>query len=1023
MSNTIKLADGDYAQQILSYYLWGQETAPSASEVADGKWIRNVKNITVNIDATEYMQKVGYNVPLSQQLIFQNFFNNAKSGQANGTISLNDIKTVLGDAFDPNAKEIKLTHEQFATLTYGHDKNKYKTLTETIDDKGNPVEFKLSASQYIIGTDEPDYWQRAFTFGSTGLALDRDAIRYVYDAETGQALRIENVAVRPVDDNFDFESSDGGANSINSLLKQIMDPSGIGKTVNIHFTDNRYFQIGDGIFTQDDYANDVLVSGGNNNRPKVASMNYVAYQDGLEILDQSGIYNFRDENNRIVVFGSQENDALIEYQAKNLQLDKDVDVSAIDNKWQHLWLDSTIADAFIDNEYSQYLKNGIVYIAGNGNDTIVGTQYNDQLIGGNGIDSLDGGKGSDRLEGGQGFDIYHVDNGDTILDSDGVGCVLLNRSLLGNFQQDENNQSIWYDATGIIAQKHGNHLIIRDTDNHEITIENYFQVATHLADDSYSALNIRLLNQEITPPETSDYLLWTGDIRPNTQIIHNDDGSITDTGIYDVNWTDHSQRNEKGEIINGTKQDGFNDVIFGSFESNNKMYGLGGNDSLQGGKLDDILIGGDGDDLISGIAGNDLIFGGIGNDFIFSNLELNTKLRNSDDDKPGVYGKNMYILSSTWCVYHDDDNINSYEIDYGNYRFSRWNEGDMSYGDVIYAGTGDDHVAGSDANDVIYGDGIDDENGQLAKDGDDYIEASGGDDLIYGGGGNDIILGDGYDFLNQNTLLYTPLNQHGNDTIFGGDGNDQLIGGGGDDFILGEDGDDILQGDLNLADSYERFEQVAGDDFIDGGNGNDTIYGGGGKDYLLGGDGNDTVYGDYQINELSHIGADDYLDGGDGDDQLFGGLGDDILIAGKGRDVLNGGQGDDVYIFNREDLTENDTNIIIDKDGKGSIMIDGVLLENHAWKAISENIWQAENLTLQKTGNDLEISFQGALSRIVIQDFTSGDLGISLPAFNPEINEDDTGNLNDDTGNLNDDTHEDEENPSMGNGSGNLNDE
>ncbi|MBR0212261.1 MAG: hypothetical protein IJQ55_01520, partial [Alphaproteobacteria bacterium] len=192
----------------------------------------------------------------------------------------------------------------------------------------------------------------------------------------------------------------------------------------------------------------------------------------------------------------------------------------------------------------------------------------------------------------------------------------------------------------------------------------------------------------------------------------------------------------------------------------------------------------------------------------------------------------------------------------------------------------------------------------------------------------------------------------------------------------------------------------------------------------LGGDGNDTVYGDYQINELSHIGADDYLDGGDGDDQLFGGLGDDILIAGKGRDILNGGQGEDLYIFNREDLTENDINTIIDKDGKGSIMIDGVLLENHAWKAISENILQSENLTLQKTGNDLEISFQDALSRIVIQDFIPGDLGISLPAFNPEMNDDYTGNLNDDdTGNLNDDTHEDEENPSMGNGSGSLNDE
>lgn len=92
MSNTIKLADGNYAQQILSYYLWGQSTAPSASEVADGKWIRDVKEMTVNIDAKEYMNQIGNNIPLAQQTIFQNFFNNARAGKGNRTISLDDIK-------------------------------------------------------------------------------------------------------------------------------------------------------------------------------------------------------------------------------------------------------------------------------------------------------------------------------------------------------------------------------------------------------------------------------------------------------------------------------------------------------------------------------------------------------------------------------------------------------------------------------------------------------------------------------------------------------------------------------------------------------------------------------------------------------------------------------------------------------------------------------------------------------------------------------------------------------------------
>lgn len=503
MSNTIKLADGNYAQQILSYYLWGQSTAPSASEVADGKWIRDVKEMTVNIDAKEYMNQIGNNIPLAQQTIFQNFFNNARAGKGNRTISLDDIKNVLVDGFDSNAKEISLTHKQFAELTYKeHDK---------YNDVIGKEDFKLVAPQYNINIFSDDYWQRAFTFGSTSLALDRDSIRYVYDAETGEALRLENVRVRPVNDNFDFDTKNTEANAINSILRQTMDPMGIGRTVEINFTKNDYFQLGDGSFSAKDYADYTAKHLGSNNRPKWNKKNNSAYENGWHELNKSAIYDFRDEKNRIVVFGSNADDNLNEYTTlqqyltgKYVRLDKDIDTSAINNKWYHLWLDSSIADWKIDNAFTQYLPNGLVYIGGHGGDKITGSNYNDVLIAGSNkydtsdtsINTLIGGKGSDeihgaagadilvggyygknglfgdvvvkddgesdRMEGGDGSDTYYAGDADVIKDKDGQGEVHFGDVVLGKAYRDTSvsDQQVYLQGENIKYTLNGKNLTV-----------------------------------------------------------------------------------------------------------------------------------------------------------------------------------------------------------------------------------------------------------------------------------------------------------------------------------------------------------------------------------------------------------------------------------------------------------------------------------------------------------------------------------------------------------------------------------
>ena len=110
--------------------------------------------------------------------------------------------------------------------------------------------------------------------------------------------------------------------------------------------------------------------------------------------------------------------------------------------------------------------------------------------------------------------------------------------------------------------------------------------------------------------------------------------------------------------------------------------------------------------------------------------------------------------------------------------------------DLIYTGTANATINGSDGNDVIIG-----------STGDDNISGGAGDDNIHGG--------------------------NGTNTLSGGTGNDRIQGGTGTDALKGDAGNDTLSGG-------------AGHDNLQGGTGNDTLIGGAGNDVLIGGLDNDT---------------------------------------------------------------------------------------------------------------------------------------------------------------------------------------
>ncbi|MEQ9142836.1 MAG: hypothetical protein RLO08_00620, partial [Parvibaculaceae bacterium] len=139
--------------------------------------------------------------------------------------------------------------------------------------------------------------------------------------------------------------------------------------------------------------------------------------------------------------------------------------------------------------------------------------------------------------------------------------------------------------------------------------------------------------------------------------------------------------------------------------------------------------------------------------------------------------------------------------------------------------TADDDYEGSDGNDTIIYNGLDDDNKLDGEEGNDIlvddntdgeIKGDDGDDTLYGRGGDDVLKGD-----------------KGNDTLYGGSGNDKLEGKDGDDILVGGLGDDYMKGGK-------------GDDILFGGAGDDTLKGEDGSDLFIFQTGNgdtDTVYG------------------------------------------------------------------------------------------------------------------------------------------------------------------------------------
>lgn len=552
------------------------------------------------------------------------------------------------------------------------------------------------------------------------------------------------------------------------------------------------------------------------------------------------------------------------------------------------WVDGAQGDDLLDEGYRDYFTahaaNTLMGNAGDdtikgsyGADRVGGGAGNDNAYGQNGADTIDGDSGDDQLTAGYyGATIHGGAGNDTIFGSTG------DDSLLGDAGNDMINGLDAEDTldggrgTDTIDGSTGLDLLRSDPSDTVIDSPQVYLYGGWIDVSGTTGNDVISIAPTAAEPSI-------------VAVVVN--GQITELPLASV-W----------RIIGATGAGDDLITVDPAITAQASLKGGGGNDSITGGGGDDTLLGGagrdtlrggKGNDTLDGQAGNDLLDGGDGTDSLdySSRTEPITKSAAEMIFRMGRDDTDAYTnVERVLCGSGDD------RIQLGD---------DPSDIHVVYTGTGNNRIVGSQVSDTIHGSGQRDT--ILARGGDDLVEAE-----YYGVAGVSVNGGDGNDQIR--------IDGRGRNSIFGGNGNDRIETGYGDDYVDSGEGDDFVNAGYSGFDTiltgggndvvYGGYDGIIntgdGDDSIYGGsatvnagNGNDNVYGGG---LVHGGEGNDcisggeTIYGDAGDDSISGGYGNNALFGGDGNDSINGDEGDDYIEGNAGNDTLVGGPGHDTII-------------------------------------------------------------------------------------------------------------------------------
>lgn len=935
------------ASSISQYFLYGAAQNP-ANLINDSLIRSSTLETDVYVSRAEYTQAAGYFAVGAQFGVVKSFFDTSIAlapGHYSMNAGANNIFTKLG-----------ITDTSAATI-FNFQQYDYKAPFES----------------------NQQYAERTYIYNTTQFGI-RNTADFVVDANGTR--HIENLTIAPYEDNFDFTSSNGLASYANLFLQPQIDPSNIGRTVNIKFTTETIGELASQSYDSTQYSLDTSNITFWKDSAPILSLPVLIQELSNDLFGStSGVTRFLDADARPIIYGTLANDTMDAY----------------------LKIDITKTPKLID-----YASNGVALVGGAGNDTLTGFIYNDRLYGGIGNDNLSGGGGDDTLYGGGGMDIVNGGSGyDTL-----------------SYENSPSAANVNF-VTGAVSGG--------DAGGDSISgIENFIGSSfndTVVGDTGANTIDGALGNDSISAGGGDDLLIGGG----GADVLNGDAG--IDTASYSKSA---AAVNVNLAVSAQTGGDAAGDVL----SNIENVTGSAFNDTLAGNALNNHIVGGAGNDTLSGgTAGTDLLQGGAGNDTYM--LNVGTARTVTIDDVDGrvnldfgtlkilitdypyssstYLGKVIYLYPTAQIgsptgygdsigLQYDDasrsikiftvpgnpSNVSSNSV------FTQIGEirNVASYSSAAvpldplpatidptlvpsvplavnytysgYTGTGDaenNTIAGGSSNDSISGgDGNDNLSGAAGNDtlsggnGSDYLDGGAGNDSLVGGDGNDTyaidsasdvivenagagadtvltalsyILGTNLEnvTLANNGLAINATGNSLNNIVTGNTANNVLVGGAGADTINGGAGFDradyaasTTAVNVNLATNINAGGDAAGDiiynvEQIAGSALNDTLTGGVADDSLIGMAGNDSITGGA---------GNDTLEGGIGNDTLLGGDGNDKFIGGLGSDYVDGGTGIDTLSF--ED---------------SSTWVSADLGINNFWNgdAAWDNVVNVENLT------------------------------------------------------------------------------
>lgn len=452
--------------------------------------------------------------------------------------------------------------------------------------------------------------------------------------------------------------------------------------------------------------------------------------------------------------------------------------------------------------------------AGSGNDTIYGGAGNDFLLGSAGDDTIYGGVGADYMNGGNGSDTLVYQRGD-------------GADRIEDFVVATTTATADINAASALNVKAGG---IVDT-----WVGGFnWQTSTNSLQKAGATSGSDTL--KLTGGISADNLsfAWGGPGQDNLLLTiaggpAGDSINLSQYGIA-VGKIEKLQLDELGTLnlyvaptIGGT--------VSGS-TSADILFGLGGNEWLDGGNGDDILFGGAGSDILAGDDGNDRLIGGNGddnlqgddgsNEYIFrpgdgsdyltdfawpvTTAAADITAANALNVKAGGIvntwiGGYYYQTATSSLLKASGSGTSTLTLQGGitldNLSFAWTRNGEDL---TIYTGGVGDAVTISEYNtapgriDKMTFDGIGSRSFFIASNVGSTVNGGADGDLMFGLSGNDSLWGfAGNDYIRGGA---------GNDFLAGGDGDDTLIGGTGSDYQNGENGGDTYvfkRGDGNDA--------------------------------------------------------------------------------------------------------------------------------------------------------------------------------------------------------------------------------